>query len=699
MFAALSEKLMRFSSRFTYRQRFFFWVFLYFSFTPIPAYWILETQDCFASRSSLQLQGNKQAATWFAVFDAFVQYYIEWIHGAASGQPDNTRLEAFKRTVEDNLNKLKEQSLKANEEIIRRVSLFTSGKLIRNNANEVLLLQTIWNEISKNASSNDIAANEKLYELWLTKLTDKIHQIAYDYHIVLQTDPVQAQLSQSIYFSFVRDQLLMARLGVAFEKIKHAHKNDAVTAEVMKPKIEYLQRHFNETLNSLETTYKNISDHNRTNASQMNKIQQQLADCYTLISHHIEKVREDLLVNEPIKDLYLSFVTSENCIGRARHNAFTIFNTLLNSDHRFYQTVKILTYSYLIALGVLLLFFLAYRFLTRHFQQMETYIQGLTKGQFLSITIPHPEEEIGQIALALQNMGKSIENIVIQLESLEEEVARASGEITQTAEGQSNALEMQNKFLLTLDDRIGRIASKTRSLADTMQTFTLTSEETFKDSHGHDAFGKMVNKLSFLKDASNNILRALATVHEREELTRSLTGIMTKISDQASLLALNAAIETLNIAQNVQPFHDTTDKIHTFSAKTSAATLAIKKIVNEMVQSIKLGTTTAQSCINEINVGADRVLEVSGQLNTIVARDKIQIDKFHSVNEMIQKQARMAEVVISSVNSLNSISTQNKSSASQLFEAILALGISAKELRGVVDALSDKSGGINAKNP
>lgn len=687
MFRTISERFIQFSGRFTYRQRFYLWVALYFSLTPIPAYWILEIQDCCLSRAELQLQGNSTAKTWLSVHDAVVQYYVEWIHCIVTGESDPSRTAAFKRVVQDAIDQLKSQALISNEEILHRESLFTSGKLVKNNLASVVFLETIWEQIKKNTQKENINANVDLYDLSLAKLTEKIHQIAFDYHIVLQTNETGVELFQMIYFLSIKDQKLLADLNVALERLRmdESPKAEDIQSALMMAK--YIESQLGVTRSTLDAAYRQINNIDPWTNTGFDNYQRQLATCYQMIIQTANDVIDSLSSNDISKGYYLSIVKGINCITKTRDNALAVFNSTLETERSFYSWTKGFSYAYLLTLAFLFVVFLIFRFLTRHFIQLESYIRGLSNGQFPLIAHPHPEEELGQFALVLQDMGQAIQSIVKKLELLEDEVDLASKEIGKTAQGEAEAVNIQSKFIVNVEENIGRIVDKTRLLADQMEAFTERSAQRVSEKGSLQDMMNMQTKMGQLKEASNNILETLAIVNKKEQMTSVLTTSMTKISDQSSLLALNAAIEALSVGEHVMPFHDISEKIQNFSVKTLSATDAIKKIVKEMAESVSMGRITAEGCVKEITLGANRVIEVGGQLRGIVGQEEVQFDKFNLVDQMIQSQAELSFGLNAHVNTLNSITTENRDAANNLYKAITTLNLASEELQNLVNAL------------
>lgn len=596
MLTTLTNQFNDFSSRFTYRQRFFFWCSLFVIFAPFSTYWILQSQAVYREQVSLQLQGTQEARMWFAVYDALLEYEVEWAEAIAAGNADHLPIEALKGTIADALESLKKQSMDSDVQEIPRKSLLGQTVLIKNYQEEIAFLEQLREQIVKHGT------NAVALKLWIAKVAAKLRQIAFDYQLVLQSDEKMHHLAELIYFDLPREQ---ARIAGSLSKSSVA----------------------------------------------MEGLRKQQAE------------------------------------------ASAEFDQQLKKELSFYQLQRYLVFLYIGALAILLVIFLIFRFVTRHFIHMRNYIRGLSRGEILTAAA-ESDDEIGQISLALQTMGSTIFRIVQQLEALDQEIASAITKIEMTAHEQTNAVALQEQYLTTLNSNIRQIAEKSRELADTMGTFTQMSQQRLREDTSRVGLNHLQIKINVLKDSSNAILQTLAVVHEKEVFTRTITKLMTKISEHASLLALNAAIEVLHV-KRAEPFTDTTEKIQNFAVKTASSTRIIQKIMTEMASSVSMGSLTAQNCIKEITLGANRLIEVSHQLNTIASQDEVKNQKFLSVNELMQSQAQVSEIISTSVTSIDSISADNTAAVRQLYQTIHGLMGSAQDLRRVVSSLFS----AGARNP
>lgn len=690
MFEPLKQKFKNLLGRFSYRQRFIFWVVIVFLVAPLPAYWILNMQYRFSARAQLQLRGSHEARPWLSVFDGVINNYIEWTCRIASGEGDSIELVSLKRTVNEALDVLKEHLAVSEKEVIVRNGLFSQGSITKNNREDVDFLEKLWEKISNQANSNDIKSHEILYRQILVKLSQKIHEIAYDFHLILHTDKPMQMLSQSIYFSFIHDQMLLMDLNELIANLRLVEEPGREAIERVRIAVSNLKDHFQSTKERLELAYQELQNSSIWKEIPYNETIEKLSTCHQQNIRLIDRTTANLLAMENDKISWPGsnslFIKNADCMEKSRNIANTVFDALLVKEHHFYFWQQVIVSVALLFFVFLMFIFIIFRFLSNHFKQMLGYIQGLSKGDFSNQMNTNPREEMGQIAIAFQKMGKSIEEVVEQLKAMGFGLAESSEKLDLTAQEQAEAVTIQKNSLINLDIDIKQISAKSRELADTMDAFTQISKDRLEKNENNRGLEHLQDKMSILKNASLNILEILSSVHEKGLNTRKLTTHMTKISDQASLLALNAAIESLNVG-GIQSFDDITEKIQHFSMTTSASTLAIQKIVNEMSQSVALGKVTTESCIREITLGANRLIEVSSQLQTITSQDAIQNDKFHNVNAMMQNQAQRSEEIIKSVTALNTISNENTQVVEMLYQTISQLGIASQELRSVVHTL------------
>jgi methyl-accepting chemotaxis protein WspA len=176
----------------------------------------------------------------------------------------------------------------------------------------------------------------------------------------------------------------------------------------------------------------------------------------------------------------------------------------------------------------------------------------------------------------------------------------------------------------------------------------------------------------------------LSGLQEKVSSSSTLIAFMGKVSDQASLLSLNSAIETSNIKSHKINFDKITQEIQRFAEKTAASTHEIEEIIEEINSSVVNVRLEANGCLQEINEGAQRLINVSNQLSSITNQGKEQLKKFENVNDVMQMQAIAAENIIYSITSLGETAQENTRSIHVLHENVGELGRTAAELQKTI---------------
>lgn len=665
MFNGLTNFFQKLNNHFTYRQRFVFFSFVFILTTPIPGYWLINVENFFIDRAEWQLQGSHLQGITGDLYHDVIRYRF----AAMEGSQDH-----WKETNEDLLEKAIEQRFSYLKNSIKAITFdprptlgngYTAPAFKPINPEPAYLA---WlNLIEKHDAGIDQAA----FTLLIDELEKLQLQIGDTFEVLLAPTQLQNQLLSTIYVQLPEAEKLISDLFVYHEMM--SEKRNDLNQLVM---INELKKNLSETRLILNDTYSTHAEELKNLGSTYSSARHTLSDYIS----STEKFLQDL-INDTGQFRFESVPRALDANDNLRKLNESMTRSIFESQLSWYRIALRASLTVYLTVALTLSFYLIFRVLTRHLMEICYHLREMTRGNFRTCFTSHFNDEFGLIGRTFDKMSLSVQDVLRELKKLGNQLTDSITQITRAAKIQEDNAAAQERKVKEIEATAKLIAHDSRELANRMNELNKKSSESSVADTAKEGLDRMQDKMVNLATASNDIISSLSSLDEKVVSAHTLIAFMTKVSDQARLLSLNSAIETASIPTNRASFLDITKKIQRFAEKTNDSTEEIRLIINEISDSVVNVRQEAHGCLNEINEGAHRLINLSNQLTMITRQGKEQIKKFENVNGVMEMQAIAAEKIIKSISHLGETAEESTRSIRTLHQSIEQLGQTAEELQ------------------
>ena len=314
------------------------------------------------------------------------------------------------------------------------------------------------------------------------------------------------------------------------------------------------------------------------------------------------------------------------------------------------------------------------------------------------------KDEFGEIVVStnsvlahIRSVVEKLKGIVVSLGDSSTELAQTAGQISNTADGVSEAVQEIAKGATDQADTIQKATENVNNLSDAIQGVSdnagslsdtavgMNDESTSSAEQLKKLSGSMEQMDAAVKEISDGIS---ATNKAVEEISAKVDGI-TSIASQTNLLALNASIEAARAGEAGKGFAVVAEEIGKLATESANTADQIRGEMQNLI-------ATSQNAMNKsrdvMEIGHD-VSEVLGDtvntINQLIDGVGVTVDGINTISGVSQECAASKAEIVDAMDSLSAISEENAASTEETSASMQELGATVNMLAQSADQLND----------
>ncbi len=329
------------------------------------------------------------------------------------------------------------------------------------------------------------------------------------------------------------------------------------------------------------------------------------------------------------------------------------------------------------------------------------------------IRLKNTNNEIGQIANALDLLHTNIRDLMMKIFDTTSYVASASEELSASASQSAEASEMvANSCTNVANSCSGQItavsgaSNETKAFVDNMQEFKDAIDRTMEminstneaASRGATDMTNATNMMASIKESVENSATVVDALGEQLKNIDSFVETISEIASQTNLLSLNASIEAARAGEMGKGFAVVASEISKLADQSNEAAANITGLIAEIMNN-------SNEAVEAMRVGAENVVEGSKTVDEAGVTFSSIVDMVYSISEQSDRMSEIVahlsdgtETIADNIRKIEDMSvsvadeTQNVSAASQqqtastheVAEASDKLAENAQELQSFV---------------
>lgn len=260
--------------------------------------------------------------------------------------------------------------------------------------------------------------------------------------------------------------------------------------------------------------------------------------------------------------------------------------------------------------------------ITRPLNEAVHIAELVAQGDLTSNIVVKSNDETGKMLNALKAMNGSLANIVTEVRSSADTMARAVDEIAQGNMDLSGRTEEQ--------------ASSLEETAASMEELT-SAVKNNSESAGR-ANGLVSQASEIAKRGGTAVSKVVSTMNEIGESSRQVSdiiGVIDAIAFQTNILALNAAVEAARAGEQGRGFAVVASEVRSLAQRSASAAKEIKELITSSEKRVHAGTAIVDDAGTTMASVVESVQEVAAIMNEITAASLEQAAGIEQINQAV----------------------------------------------------------------
>jgi methyl-accepting chemotaxis protein len=304
--------------------------------------------------------------------------------------------------------------------------------------------------------------------------------------------------------------------------------------------------------------------------------------------------------------------------------------------------------------------------ITRPLTEAVAVARRVASGDLTGRITVSTRDEIGQLLAALDEMSKSLQQVVggiragtETISSASQEIASGNADLSARTEQQAYSLERTASSM----NELTAIVKKNAGNAEEANRLAISASSIAQ--RGGEVVSEVVENMSSIKASSDQIV--------------DIISVIDGIAFQTNILALNAAVEAARAGEQGRGFAVVAAEVRTLAQRSAAAAKEIKALITDSVQRVETG--------NQL------VDQAGSTMTEIVASIRQLAGLMHEITEANQKQGADIEQVNQSVGEMDQMTQQNAALVEEAAAAAASLKDQAANLAQAVSLFKLNDGG------
>lgn len=379
---------------------------------------------------------------------------------------------------------------------------------------------------------------------------------------------------------------------------------------------------------------------------------------------------------------------------------------IFNSAVAIMITILVVAVVISIVLGALLSLYIA-----RGLRGQVRFAQALGDGDLTYAVQVNGNDELGELAKALNQAKENIKNLVEHIISRSEDVTAGSQELSATVEEITAKIETINLYTTDIAKETEEISSTTEEVTASIQeidsSITVLANRAIQGSNEVVQIQEKAKKVSeqgeeskikaeeLYKEKHKNIIHAIEEGKVVDEI-RTMADAISDIAAQTNLLALNASIEAARAGEQGRGFSVVAEEIKKLAEQAAVNASSVKTVIDRVQGAFSNLSDNAHEVLEFIESSIENDYELLVQTGHSYENDSEFISSMsediasmaEQMNATVEEVAKVIQAIASGTQETAAHSNEIMASVNETAMAMEQVSTTAQNQAGVAEQLA-----------
>jgi methyl-accepting chemotaxis protein len=409
-----------------------------------------------------------------------------------------------------------------------------------------------------------------------------------------------------------------------------------------------------------------------------------LAECGTHITNFTDKLNEytGLLANEAQVNVQLAD-NAKQVVQRV-NEAYAAQDEAMQTQLKT-NSMQIIGSSVLALLVGLIAAWVITRLIVSPLRSVIRAAQQIASGDLSAKLEVKRRDEIGQLMLAMQQMGTSLSGIVSGLQAGIEQLATSANSLSAVTEQTNLEVNSQREETEQVATAMNQMTATVHDVARNAEEAALAAQTADnKVESGQQVVRQSMLRIEALATSASSASHSIENLSAEIQNIGKVLGVIKSVAEQTNLLALNAAIEAARAGEQGRGFAVVADEVRALAKRTQQSTEEIERLVVSLQSGAQASVAQIQSSGELVKMAVSDALQTESALGSIAAA----VSMIQQMNQQIaaaaEQQSSVAEEINRSVTSIRASADQSAMAMQGNAASSIELAQLGTELKGMV---------------